>query len=336
MVEPNPSVPTVPALADFQPSRVVMSGEVLAGLSGTQKTLPCKYFYDARGSRLFDSICELEEYYLTRSELEIMRRHVREMAKALGPECLLIEYGSGSSYKTRSLLDQLEEPSAYVPVDISRAHLARTARRLARAYPACEILPVCADFTQPFALPKPRRPEARRAVFFPGSTLGNFERSAARALLAGMARVVGSGGGLLLGLDLEKDARVLEAAYNDRRGVTAEFNRNLLHRLNRELQTNFRVADFEHRAFYNRGAGRIEMHLVSRRQQVVALGGHVIALRAGESICTEYSHKYALEEIADLAAAAGWRLADRWLDDRQFFSVNYLVADAVSSKTKAL
>jgi dimethylhistidine N-methyltransferase len=301
-----------------------MLREVLAGLARPHKQLPCKYFYDERGSRLFDEICELEEYYLTRCELAILRRHAGQMAGRLGPACALIEYGSGSSLKTRLLLDRLDRPAAYVPVDISGEHLLRSARELARAYPGLEVAPVCADFTRPFTLPPLRQSPRRRVVYFSGSTIGNFGPAEATALLAGIARLCGPGGGLLIGVDLKKDRAILEPAYDDTRGVTAAFNLNLLARINRELGADFDLGRFRHRAFYNEGAGRIEMHIVSRAAQTVHVGGTAFELAEGETICTEYSYKYGLDEFRDLAARAGLALEQVWTDEKGLFSVQYL------------
>jgi dimethylhistidine N-methyltransferase len=298
--------------------------EVLAGLARPHKQLPCKYFYDERGSRLFDEICDLEEYYLTRCELAILRRHAGEMAVRLGPGCALIEYGSGSSLKTRLLLDRLGRPAAYVPVDISGEHLLRSARRLARAYPGLEVAPVCADFTRPFPLPPLRQEPRRRVVYFSGSTIGNFGPSEAADLLAGIARLCGPGGGLLIGVDLKKDRATLEAAYDDRRGVTAAFNLNLLARINRELGADFELSRFRHHAFYNEGPGRVEMHLVSLGAQTVRVGGAAFDLADGETICTEYSYKYGSDEFRDLAAHAGLSLGRVWTDENGLFSVQYL------------
>ena len=297
---------------------------MLRGLRAPKKELPCKYFYDEVGSALFEQITELEEYYPTRTELGIMERHAAEMAGLLGPRCLLIEYGSGSSVKTRRLLDQLRDPAGYVPIDVSGEHLRRSARALGEEYPDIEVLPLCADFTRPLGLPACRKPAARRVVYFPGSTLGNFTPEAALALLRQTAGLCGRGGGLLLGIDLRKDPRVIEAAYNDRRGVTAAFNRNILVRINRELGADFDIEQFAHRAFYNAAQGRIEMHLVSRRDQVVRVGGMPFFFAAGESIHTENSYKYSLPALTDLAEAGGFAVERVWTDERQYFSVAYL------------
>jgi dimethylhistidine N-methyltransferase len=299
--------------------------DVLQGLRSAPKNLPCKYFYDQRGSELFDEICELDEYYPTRCELEIMERYAAEMGEQIGPGARLVEYGSGSSTKTRHLLQHLPDPAAYVPVDISGEHLQQAARRLRREFPHVEILPVCADFTQPFALPACTRPPSHTAVYFPGSTIGNFAPGRAVTLLRQIARLCGTGGGLLIGIDLKKDVRTIEAAYNDRRGVTAEFNLNLLRRINHELNADFDLDQFAHWAFYNPEAGRMEMHLVSQSEQVVTVDGHPIEFAAGETICTEYSHKYSIAEFAGLAGQAGLALHRHWTDANGNFAVLHLV-----------
>jgi L-histidine N-alpha-methyltransferase len=300
--------------------------EVLAGLAHRPKELPCKYFYDERGSRLFERICDLPEYYLTRTETAIMRRHAGAMANALGPCCLMIEYGSGASIKTPLLLECLYDPAGYVPVDISRETLFAAAAALGRKFPGLDVRPVWADFTGPFAMPEACQSEARRVVYFPGSTIGNFGPDEAVRLLSGIADLVGAGGGLLVGVDLRKPAALVEPAYNDRAGVTAAFNLNLLARINRELAADFEIAEFEHRAFFNDAESRIEMHLVSRRPQVVRVGREVaFEFARGEPVRTELSYKYSREAFAGLAAAAGFRVAQVWTDDAELFSVQYLV-----------
>jgi dimethylhistidine N-methyltransferase len=296
--------------------------DVLRGLRAPAKELPCKYFYDEAGSELFERITELEEYYLTRTELAIMQRHAEEMASLLGPRCLLIEYGSGSSTKTRLLLDHLQAPAGYVPIDISGEHLRRTAQALAGEHPKLEIVPVQADFARPLTLPL-RKKVARRVVYFPGSTIGNFAPREAITLLRRTAELCERGGGLLLGADLKKDSRVVEAAYNDRQGVTAAFNRNILARINRELRGDFALDQFAHRAFYNEAEGRIEMHLVSRRDQRAHVGGTEVFFAAGETIRTEYSYKYARADLEELARQAGFEVKRVWTDERDYFSVQY-------------
>jgi len=311
-------------LRDYQPRRDAMLGEVLAGLRQRQKTLPCKYFYDERGSQLFDAICGLPEYYLTRTELGIMETHVAEMAAALGEQLILVEPGSGTSLKTRLLLEHLRDPVAYVPVDIAREHLLQAADRLNRLHPRLEVLPVCADFNQPFELPRAARAAMRTAVYFPGSTLGNFDPAEAGRLLGHMRRLAGPDGALLIGIDLRKDVAVLEKAYDDASGVTAEFNLNLLSRINEELDADFDLRRFAHRAVYNAAEGCIEMHLVSAKAQTVRVADETFEFRAGEHILSERSHKYTMDGFAALAGRAGLKIEQQWMDDRRYFCVAYL------------
>ncbi|MBF6569913.1 MAG: L-histidine N(alpha)-methyltransferase [Candidatus Binataceae bacterium] len=317
-LEPAPVYDLAPPAEDFL-------SDVVRGLTARNKTLPCKYFYDEIGSRLFDRICELPEYYPTRTELSILHRNASEMGELLGPRCLVIEYGSGSSNKTRVLLDHLKDPAAYVPVEIAREHLEESARLLRHDYPQLEVHAVCADFTRPLRLPRISRPAARRVVYFPGSTIGNFTPEEARRLLERSASLCGAGGAMILGVDLKKEPRVLEDAYNDREGVTAAFNLNLLARINRELGTRFDTEAFWHHALYDPREGRIEMHLVSRKDQQVALDGHRVSFVEGESICTEYSYKYSIGDLHELARLAGFTIERSWIDDRKYFSVHYLV-----------
>lgn len=312
------------ATATLESTAGTFRTDVLHGLGATKKELPCKYFYDEAGSELFDRITELEEYYPTRTELGIMRRHAAEMAGLFGPRCLLIEFGSGSSVKTRLLLDHLPDLAGYVPVDVSGDHLRRAADELSVEYPDVEVRPLCADFTRPLELPACRRSAARRVVYFPGSTLGNFTPKEAIVLLRRTVALCGRDGGLLLGVDLQKDPRVIEAAYNDRRGVTAAFNRNVLARINRELDADFDLTQFAHRAVYDADRGRIEMHLVSRRDQVVHVGDVPFFFAAGESIHTENSHKYSFPALAALAEAGGFSVDRVWTDARHYFGVAYL------------
>lgn len=295
--------------------------DACAGLARPQKQLPPKYFYDEAGSRLFDRITELDEYYPTRTELAITRTHAGEMARSCGANCLLVELGAGSLTKVRLLLEKLDRPAGYVPVDVSGEHLRAAANRLARNFPKLPVHPVVADFTAEFELPPV--PAAKRVVYFPGSTIGNFEPREAEALFARVADLVGTGGGLLLGVDLQKNVDVLERAYNDSRGVTAAFNRNVLVRMNRELGADFDADAFRHYAFYNRDRHRIEMHLVSTRDQVVRLGDATFGFRAGESIHTENSYKFHVPALADRMARLGWRLDAHWTDADRLFAVLY-------------
>lgn len=294
--------------------------EILAGLTAPRKRLSPKYLYDERGSELFDEICALPEYYATRTELGLLRAAGPDLAAIVGPRAEVVELGAGSSMKARLLLDCLERPARYLPVDISATYLAQQAAAVADAYPNVAVHPVFADFTRPFALPVALAP-ARTLVFFPGSTIGNLSRVHAAALLESLAR--NTPGGLLIGVDICKDPTVLHAAYNDSRGVTAAFNVNLLTRLNRELDADFDVDSFEHAALYDAPQARIEMRLVSTRAQTVGVAGVPIRFRRGEYIVSEHSHKYAPQEFADLAQAAGWTLARRWIDDDARFSLSY-------------
>ncbi len=311
-------------LRDYEPGLDTFREEVLWGLRLQPKRLPCKFFYDEIGSHLFDRICDLEEYYLTRVEMEILQRHGTEMAAALGPECRLIEYGSGSGLKTRMLLDHLDRPRSYVPIDISREQLMSSAAQLAGAYPGLQVRPVCADYTATFDLPAENPPGRRTVAFFPGSTIGNFEPAEAVEFLRRVATTCQRGGGLLIGVDLKKDPGVLHRAYNDRHGVTAAFNLNLLARLQRELGAEIHLDQFAHYAPYNPCLGRIEMHLVSLADQLARIGNAVIFFRQGESILTEYSYKYNFHDFAQLVAQAGFDVEQVWTDERHRFSVQYL------------
>jgi L-histidine Nalpha-methyltransferase len=305
------------------PGRVAdrFRADVLAGLRRPAKAIPCKYLYDAAGSALFDRICTLPEYYPTRTELAILHAHAAEMGLRLGSGCQVVEYGSGSSTKTPLLLAALPRPAAYVPVDISEGHLLASAAALAVAFPDLAVTPVAADFTDRFAVPPLAHPLVRRAVYFPGSTIGNFPPGEAVRLLRGMARLAGPGGQLLIGVDLVKDRHTLEAAYDDPAGVTAAFNRNLLVRINRELGADFDVGSFRHRAGWRADPGRMAMHLVSTRRQAVTVAGERFRFEAGEAIHTEDSHKYTVAGFQALAARAGWRPVRVWTDERGWFSV---------------
>lgn len=317
-----------PVLADRASSaRREFLRDVIEGLGASAKELPCKYFYDQRGSTLFERICLLDEYYLTRAELAIMDESALEMGQQIGVGAMLVEYGSGSSVKTRYLLDALSQPVAYVPVDISGEQLEQTAAELAADYPRIEILPVCADFTAAFELPMPHRRASHAAVYFPGSTIGNFMPDRAVDLLRTVATLCGTGGGLLIGIDLKKDAAKIEAAYNDALGITDQFNLNLLRRINRELDGNFRLDQFQHRAIYNAELGRVEIDLVSRCAQSVTVAGHTFDFKSGEAIRTEYSHKYSVEEFAAMAAPTGLVLHHQWTDRDRNFAVLHLVVE---------
>ncbi|MFN2508912.1 MAG: L-histidine N(alpha)-methyltransferase [Chthoniobacterales bacterium] len=321
MIEPDGSV----AVLDLEPERADFLAEVLAGLSRSPRMLPCKFFYDARGADLFLKICELPEYYITRTETEILRQHGAEMAASIGSHAEIVGFGTGAGVKTRMLLQRLENPIAYVPVDISKERLSESADALSRAMPELEILPVCADYLQEFELPTPSRKPDHIAVLFPGSTIGNLEPAVARDFLRRVRRLCGRSGGLIIGVDLEKARNVIEPAYNDRAGVTAEFNLNLLARANRELGADFNLPCWFHRAVYNEREGRVEMYLISKVDQTVRVGGREFRFATGERIITEFSYKHSVPGFTALAVSAGFRRSRVWSDPRQFFAVFHFV-----------
>ena len=297
--------------------------EAVRALLDTPKTLPPKLFYDDAGARLFEQICTLEEYYLPRAELEILHARATELAELAGPHCALVEYGSGAGVKIRILLDALSQPVAYVPIDISGEQLERVADELRAAYPGLAVHPVRADFTAPLVLPA-ATPRARRIAFFPGSTIGNFHPKEAVAFLRRVRMTVGHDGALVLGVDRRKDERALHAAYNDRAGVTAAFNLNILARLNREAGATFDLSRFRHHAFFNQMESRIEMHLESLDDQIVSVGGVPIEFDRGETIWTESSYKYDRQRLDDLVSAAGFTITRLWSDARDQFWVAFL------------
>ena len=310
-------------LAPIETSGIVE--DVLCGLMASRKTLPAKLFYDEEGARLFEQICTLDEYYLTRTELSILRASVREIGERVGGRAALVEYGSGAGIKIRLLLDALLHPAAYVPIDISHEQLARVSSELAGDYPNVAIRPLCADYTQPLSLP--HIPEHdRRLAFFPGSTIGNFHPAEAAAFLRRIRRVVGPGGMLLLGVDRRKDAATLNAAYDDRDGVTAAFNLNVLRRINRELGADFDLSRFRHKAFFNESAGRVEMHLQATVAHQVDVGGTPVAFARGETIWTESSYKYDRDQLTTVTTAAGFAIERLWTDADDRFWVVLLVA----------
>ncbi len=327
---PTPHAAAAPSprpIHDLHPEPADMRSEVLRGLMSRPKSLPCKYFYDARGSVLFDRICELDEYYVTRTEVGILDESADEIAAALGSEALIVELGSGSSSKTHILLDALESPAGYVPIDISRDHLGEAAERIATRFPDLHVWPVCADFNECISLPPSVPGNEPPVIFFPGSTIGNFDRQGQRGLLERLLEISASGSAkLLIGIDLIKDHDTLEAAYNDDLGVTAEFNLNVLRHINAALDANFQVDQFTHRAHYDPDEARIEMHLVSDIDQIVHIGDESVRIRADETICTEHSHKFSVEGFARLAAEAGWRLERTWQDEDELFAILLLSA----------
>jgi dimethylhistidine N-methyltransferase len=309
------------SLLDLEPATSDFLDEAVAGLCNSPRTLPSKFFYDERGSDLFQQICELPEYYVTRTETEILRHYGAEMAESIGENAELVGFGTGAGVKTRMLLDHLQNLIAYVPVDISKQRLTESAAALSREMPELEILPVCADYLQPLELPTPSRQPAHIAVYFPGSTIGNMQPEEARHFLQRVARLCGTSGGLIIGVDLQKSSDILEAAYNDGAGVTAAFNRNMLVRANRELGADFDLSRWRHRAVYNQEAARIEMHLLSEGKQTVHLGGREFAFAPGEKIITEFSYKHTVDGFAALAASAGFQLARVWTDPQKLFAV---------------
>ncbi|HAK06920.1 MAG TPA: L-histidine N(alpha)-methyltransferase [Spartobacteria bacterium] len=311
------------AVLDLEPAKSDFLSETLAGLSRTLRTLPCKYFYDERGAALFQKICELPEYYITRTETAILRLHAHEMAQCIGARCELIGLGTGAGTKTRILLEELEAPAVYIPIDISKEQLRQSTALFHQLFPQLEILPVCTDYLQPFDLPDPLRTPARRIVYFPGSTIGNFEPREATEFLRRLVDLCGKDGGLLIGVDLQKDRHVLERAYNDSQGVTAQFNLNLLRRANRELDADFDLERWRHRAIYNSSVGRIEMHLISEIDQTVHVADREFHFRCGERIITEFSYKYTPEGFTALADGAGFDFARMWTDDARLFGVFY-------------
>jgi L-histidine Nalpha-methyltransferase len=309
---------------DLAPSEESFRDAVLAGLDRTPKELPCKLFYDARGSELFEQICDTPEYYPTRTEIAILETHAGEIAGHIGPHCRLIELGSGASRKVRILLGALDRPAAYVPLDISRERLREAADGLAADFPDLKVVAVCADYTRPFALPPLPGPAGKRVGFFPGSTIGNFEPEAVVRFLANYAELLGTGGEMLIGVDLKKDTAILNRAYNDAAGLNAAFNLNLLVRINRELGGDVDLDRFAHHAFYNEAGGRVELYIKSLANQIIGVAGCRFRFAEGELVHTENSYKYAIPEFRALAARAGFRAVETWTDPAQLFSVHYL------------
>lgn len=310
---------------DHHPKPADFYTDVLHGLQQPQKMIPPKYFYDQQGSQLFDAICKLPEYYPTRTELLILKSKANEIADCIGPECLLVEPGSGSSYKVRALLDALK-PQAYIPMDISKTHLIQAASKISNDYPWLEVHASCIDFTAKLHLPDELPEVNKKVAFFPGSSVGNFEPEDAVDFLSDVAEMVGPEGGLLIGVDLKKNHSILNAAYNDASHITADFNLNLLNRMNAELDVGFDVDKFDHHAFFNDSLGRIEMHLVSSAEQQVMLDTTPIGFAMGETIHTESSYKYTVEEFQALAGRAGFKSDRVWTDVDDLFSVHYFTA----------
>jgi len=310
-------------VSEVPPAGSDFLADAIAGLSSNPRSLPCKYFYDERGALLFQKICELPEYYITRTEIDILDRNRADIASRLGPNIELIGLGTGAGTKTRILVEALQSPAVYIPVDISEKQLRESTVLFRKIFPDLEILPVCADYLQPVALPSPNSNPGRNVVYFPGSTIGNFEPNEALEFLHRIANVSCRDGGLLIGVDLKKDLHVLEAAYNDSAGVTAQFNLNLLERNNHELGADFDIDQWRHRAIYNSSVGRIEMYLISEIDQFVHVDERKFHFRRGEEIITEFSYKYAPDEFAALARKARFEFVRMWTDDARLFGVFY-------------
>lgn len=312
------------AEAELNAPRRQMFEEVRDGLRRSQKMIPSKFFYDERGSELFDEITRLNEYYPTRTEKRILEDHIEEIAEAVGEQSVIVELGSGNSTKSRLLLDHMSDISAYVPVEISEQYLMKTVRSLKKEYPDLSIKPVCADYTKSFQIPPIAKPFEYYVIFYPGSTIGNFRPEKAQQFLKTISKLLVPGGGMLIGVDLKKDRETLETAYNDAEGVTAQFNLNILVRINRELNADFDIHSFEHLAFYNEEKGRIEMHLKSKKEQLVHLNGESVHFEEGETIHTENSYKYSLAEFRALVNE--WFEVKRvWTDENDLFSMQYLI-----------
>jgi dimethylhistidine N-methyltransferase len=320
-------LPTFPPPVAADANVAAFRRDVVAGLSRTPRELPWKHLYDPRGSQLFDLVCELPQYYPARAESAILREFADNMINHIGQSITLIELGSGRSVNTRLLLDRLAEASAYVPVEFSQEHLLEKANALRSSYEHLDIVPICADFTNEFAIPLPWWAPSRRAVYFPGSAIGNFKSGDARRMMRNIARLCGAGGRLLVGIDLDKDPATIEAAYNDPAGAAAEFNLNVLLRVNRELAGGFDLDGFAHEAVYNGPERRIEMRLVSKWQQTAFVGERQFDFSAGETITTQYCQKFSIDGFGRLAKAAGFAPQWCWFDEREYCSVMCLVCE---------
>lgn len=317
------------SLCDLKPTLINFREQVLSGLSLPRKEFPPQFFFhDKLGSDIFNQICKLEEYYITRTEIDILQKNSKEIAAIIDEKCLLIEYGSGSIDKVHPLIDVLDSPSAYVPIDIAKEHLFDYAELTSSKYPELNVIALAADYTQGLKLPDDKLPDEKdvknKVILFAGSTIGNLDRSQAIALLKKSANLLNGQGSMLIGVDLKKDPTILHAAYNDSKGLTEKFNLNILNNINRELNADFNLDNFYHYAPYNPTIGRIELHLISKKSQVVTVLGEKFTFREGESIHSENSHKYSTEDLRELAESAGFKLRKTWIDENNLFSVNYL------------
>lgn len=312
----------IPAVQLKESSRNILN-EVLTGLSKSQKTLPSKYFYDKIGSGLFEKICELDEYYLTRTEISILQNNIDDISNVMGKNIRLVELGSGSSLKTRLILDHVENIDSYIPVDISEDFLTDIVKDLQKEYPNLKIQPVAADYTEGFSIPGSPESGSRKIAYYPGSTIGNFTRDNAKNFIGSISQLVGKEGGLLIGFDLIKDRKTLIEAYDDSEGVTAAFNKNILNRINKELNADFNIDRFEHRVLFNETEKRIEMHLVSTNNQRVTVAGREFFFEEGETIHTENSHKYSLESFREMTEPY-FSDVTTWTDSESKFCIQFL------------
>ena len=312
---------------DLQPETDDFLSTVLDGLSQSQKTIPPKFFYDAIGSKIFDKICEAPEYYVTRTEIALMKEIGEEINSLVEPKSIVVEYGCGSSLKIRALLSALPDSAEYLAIDISKSHLILTIKEIAADYPNLRVGAICADFSDALDWPEQARSEHdQRLAFFPGSTIGNQTPKEALEFLTRLRHMVGDQGSLLIGVDLKKNTEVLNSAYNDAAGYTAEFNLNLLQRMKKELDAELDISNFEHDAFYNEELGRIEMHLISQLDQTIQVGGQNFEFKKGETIHTENSYKYSIEEFSELAQKSGFVPVKAWTDADNLFSIHYMSA----------
>jgi dimethylhistidine N-methyltransferase len=307
----------------LSPDNQQFFSEVIDGLNRPQKTLPCKYFYDEKGSKLFEAICELEEYYVTRTELALLNQIKEELAELIGAEAGIIEPGAGAGIKIQTLFKALHSPHTYVPMDISKDFLFHSAQIIQQRFPEIEVFPIQGDFTLPVEWMGTKQ-KGKNVVFFPGSTIGNFEPQQAVQFLTNMSHLIGSDGAIIIGVDLMKDAEILKSAYDDSQGTTANFNKNLLSRINQQLDGNFVLKHFDHQAIVNFEQQRVEMHLVSNQTQRVTINGQTIPFKLGETIHTENSHKYTKQTFIDIAKQAGLTCDRTWIDDNNLFSIHYL------------
>jgi dimethylhistidine N-methyltransferase len=312
------------AVNNCEPAAETMRDDVLRGLAKNPKMLPSQYLYDERGARLFERICETEEYYLTRTEISILRENMDAIVERIGPGALVVEPGSGSGVKTQMLLENLEDPAGYVPIDVAKGQLTEFATEMERRFPDLDVMPVCADFTNGYEVPLGENAVQKRVAYFPGSTIGNFTPAAAVDVLRHMAAICEDDGGVLVGVDLKKEREVLEPAYDDAKGISREFALNYLVRLNRELGADFALEKFDYEAPYNEAHGRIEMALVSQCPQLAHVAGVAMPLGEEERVRTEYSYKYSPKDFVALAENAGLEPTDTWTDPGRLFSVQYL------------